>query len=168
MVVSATNGYGPRESSAARGPLHWVRKVEDHSPIDDEVIVGRDHERHLLSLLVDSLTLAGGAVVILGEPGMGKTLLMRSVAHYASRQDVSIHILRGIESEAVLPFAAITDLFVAASGTPGDASGDSAGGARGMPGSLWWASPWASSRLCRHPRSSCCRCRSASANCPDR
>jgi hypothetical protein len=168
MVVSATNGYGPRESSAARGPLHWVRKVEDHSPIDDEVIVGRDHERHLLSLLVDSLTLAGGAVVILGEPGMGKTLLMRSVAHYASRQDVSIHILRGIESEAVLPFAAITDLLWPLQEHLATLPAIQAGGARGMPGSLWWASPWASSRLCRHPRSSCCRCRSASANCPDR
>jgi DNA-binding CsgD family transcriptional regulator len=48
--------------------------------------------------------------VIFGEPGMGKTLLLKFVANYARLQDVSVQMLRGIESEAVLPFAAITDL----------------------------------------------------------
>ena len=41
---------------------------------------------------------------------MGKTSLLQVVADFASRQGVSAHMLRGIESEAVLPFAAITDL----------------------------------------------------------
>lgn len=79
-------------------------------PIDADVM-GRDHERRMLSGLVDSLTVGGGAVVVLGEPGMGKTALRHVVAEYARRQDVSVHMPRGIESEAVLPFAAITDLF---------------------------------------------------------
>jgi len=110
MAVSATNTFGPWKHSAAREPVNWAKNVEDDSSIDDDVMVGRDHERRILSGLIDSLTVGGGAVVVLGEPGMGKTSLLRVVAEYASRRDVAVHMLRGIESEAVLPFAAIADL----------------------------------------------------------
>jgi hypothetical protein len=75
-------------------------------------LVGRDHERRLLSGLVDSLNVGGAAAVILGEPGMGKTSLLEFVAEYARSHDVQVHRLHGIESEAVLPFAAITDLLL--------------------------------------------------------
>ena len=108
--MSATGAIAPWENSAVREPPHRAKKVEDGSRIDADVLVGRDHERHLLSELVDSLTIGGGAAVVLGEPGMGNTSLLRFVADYAHRQDVSLHMLRGIESEAALPFAAITDL----------------------------------------------------------
>jgi DNA-binding CsgD family transcriptional regulator len=108
--VSVINPPRPGENPAARAPLRVVKDVQDGSRTDAEVIVGRDHERRLLSGLVDSLSVGGGAVVILGEPGMGNTSLLRFVADHASRQDVSVHMLHGIESEAVLPFAAITDL----------------------------------------------------------
>jgi DNA-binding CsgD family transcriptional regulator len=110
MAVSASNALGPWKNSAAREPLNWAKNVEDDSPIDDDIVVGRDHEQRILSGLIDSLTVGGGALVVLGEPGMGKTSLLRVVADYASRRDVSVHMLRGIESEAVLPFAAIMDL----------------------------------------------------------
>ncbi len=83
------------------------------SPIDlaaAGLLVGRNHERRILSGLVDSLEVSGAAAVILGEPGMGKTSLLGFVADHARRHDVQVHIVRGIESEAVLPFAAITDL----------------------------------------------------------
>ena len=73
-------------------------------------MVGREHERHLLGGLVESLNVGGGAVVIHGEPGMGKTSLLGFVADCAKRRDARVLTARGIESEAVLPFAAITDL----------------------------------------------------------
>jgi DNA-binding CsgD family transcriptional regulator len=110
IAVSVINAHRLSENSAARKPLHLAKDVEDGSPIDAGDIVGRDHERRLLSGLVDSLNASGGAAVIFGEPGMGKTSLLGFVADYARRQDVSVHMLRGIESEAVLPCAAITDL----------------------------------------------------------
>jgi tetratricopeptide (TPR) repeat protein len=106
--VSVTNRA--EESPTARAPLQVTRDVHDSSQTDGDVIVGRAHERRLLSGLVDSLNFSGGAAVIFGEPGMGKTSLLTFVADYAKRQDVSVHLLRGIESEAELPFAAITDL----------------------------------------------------------
>jgi DNA-binding CsgD family transcriptional regulator len=108
--VSATYSPQSEESSAPRAQLQVAKDVEDGSAVEAEIMVGRDYERRILSELVDSLTDSGGAVVVLGEPGMGKTALLEFVAEYANRQDVSVHKLRGIESEAVLPFAAITDL----------------------------------------------------------
>ncbi len=103
--MSVTNPRRSAGDPAAPVPLRIAKEVPDV-----EVVVGRDHERRLLSGLVDSLSLGGGAVAIHGEPGMGKTSLLTFVADYARRRDVSVHLLRGIESEAELPFAAITDL----------------------------------------------------------
>jgi DNA-binding CsgD family transcriptional regulator len=60
--------------------------------------------------LVDPLNVSGGAVAIVGEPGIGKTSLLEFAADYARRQGSSVYMLRGIESEAALPFAAIADL----------------------------------------------------------
>jgi DNA-binding CsgD family transcriptional regulator len=48
--------------------------------------------------------------MIRGEPGMGKTSLLGFVGDRAKRHDARVLTARGIESEAVLPFAAITDL----------------------------------------------------------
>lgn len=77
---------------------------------DAHYLVGRYRERRLLSRLLDSLNAGGSAALILGEPGMGKTSLLNFVADYAKSHDVRAHMVRGIESEAVLPFVAITDL----------------------------------------------------------
>jgi DNA-binding CsgD family transcriptional regulator len=110
MAVSATNALGPWENFTVQEPLHSAKNVQDDSLIDADIMVGRDNERRLLSGLVDSLTVGGGAAMVLGEPGMGKTSLLGFVADYAKHQDISVRMLRGVESEAVLPFAAITDL----------------------------------------------------------
>jgi DNA-binding CsgD family transcriptional regulator len=77
---------------------------------DPALLVGREHERCQLRGLVDSLDVGGGALVMLGEPGIGKTSLLDFVADYARHRDISVQLLRGVESEAVLPFAGIADL----------------------------------------------------------
>jgi hypothetical protein len=48
--------------------------------------------------------------VIHGEPGMGKAALLDFVADCAKRRGARVLTARGIETEAVLPVAAITDL----------------------------------------------------------
>jgi DNA-binding CsgD family transcriptional regulator/tetratricopeptide (TPR) repeat protein len=73
-------------------------------------MVGREHERHLLRELMESLNVGGGAVVIHGEPGMGKTALLGFVADCAKLHNARVLTARGIEFEAMLPFAAVTDL----------------------------------------------------------
>jgi DNA-binding NarL/FixJ family response regulator len=107
--VSVTN-ISKRGESPARGPLHRATDLRDGSFDDVGPIVGRDHERRLLGGLIDSLRVGGGAAAIYGEPGMGKSSLLNFIADRANRSGAQVLTARGIESEAVLPFAAITDL----------------------------------------------------------
>jgi DNA-binding CsgD family transcriptional regulator len=100
------------ESPVAHGPHRRTKTFKDSYPDNAGVMVGREHERHLLGGLVSAVHVGGGAAVVLGEPGMGKTSLLGFVADYAMRHDVRVLTARGIESEAVLPFAAITDLLL--------------------------------------------------------
>lgn len=76
------------------------------NPLDD-TLVGRSRERRLLQALVGSVAGGGAAGVVLGEPGIGKTALLRDVARASEHQ---VSWVRGDESEAMLPFAAATDL----------------------------------------------------------
>ena len=73
----------------------------------DEHFVGRSRERRLLNALVSSASSGGASGVVLGEPGIGKTALLRQVAQATSHR---VCWVRGVESEAVLPFAAAADL----------------------------------------------------------
>ena len=76
-------------------------------------LVGRVAEREALAALTDSLGSAGGAAMLVGEAGMGKTALLSTLAAaVSSRPAVQVTWLRGTESEAVLPFAAVADLLL--------------------------------------------------------
>jgi hypothetical protein len=75
--------------------------------LPDESFVGRSRERGLLNALADSASHGGASGVVLGEPGIGKTALLRQVALATSHR---VSWVRGIESEAVLPFAVAADL----------------------------------------------------------
>jgi DNA-binding CsgD family transcriptional regulator len=109
-AVSVTELPRPEESPVARGPHHRTKTFKNGYLDNASIMVGREHERHLLGGLVESLNVGGGAVVIQGEPGMGKTSLLGFVADCAKRHHARVLTARGIESEAVLPFAAVTDL----------------------------------------------------------
>jgi len=77
--------------------------------------VGREPERHAIDALVhDARDGRGGALVLRGEPGIGKTTLLRDAAERAA----DTHLLRcaGIEAERDLPFAAIHQLVRSHSG----------------------------------------------------
>jgi hypothetical protein len=64
--------------SPGRGQLHKATDLQDGSSFDDVgLIVGCHHERRLLGALIDSLKASGGAAAIYGEPGMGRTSLLR-------------------------------------------------------------------------------------------
>lgn len=76
------------------------------------LFVGRTRELGLLRGIVDGVTVGGpaggSAVVVVGEPGIGKTALLEQVAGGAPR---AVWV-RGVESESVLPFAAAADLLL--------------------------------------------------------
>src|SRR5229473_4990245 len=76
-------------------------------------LVGRAAEQQALTALMDSADSAGGAAMLVGEAGMGKTAMLTFLAARAAvRPGTRVIWLRGEESEAVLAFAAAADLLL--------------------------------------------------------
>jgi DNA-binding CsgD family transcriptional regulator len=75
------------------------------------VLHGREPERAHLATLVDQARAGTGAVlVLLGEPGVGKSALLRDLTTaYEGTPGVALRVLRtaGVESESPLPYAAL-------------------------------------------------------------
>ena len=75
---------------------------------------GRERERERLAVLLDEARGSrGGALVIRGQPGVGKSALLADLAdRAASDVEPGMQVLRtqGIESESPLPFAALQRL----------------------------------------------------------
>ncbi|OAA20994.1 ATP-dependent transcriptional regulator [Frankia sp. EI5c] len=77
------------------------------------MIVGRARERKLLDRLLRALPTGGGALVMWGEPGVGKTKLLHYVGSAAGNiAGARVLRLRGVESEIELPFAGLADLLL--------------------------------------------------------
>jgi len=78
------------------------------------VLHGRERERERLAVLLgEARGSIGGALVIRGQPGVGKTALLADLAgRVASDVGPGVQVLRtqGIESESPLPFAALQRL----------------------------------------------------------
>ncbi|MFI2346436.1 AAA family ATPase [Streptomyces sp. NPDC019443] len=73
------------------------------------VPVGRDRECALLDGLLESLPDRGAALLLRGDPGIGKSTLL----DYAARRAGSrVLRARGVESEAVLPCTVLADLLL--------------------------------------------------------
>lgn len=71
-------------------------------------LLGRDEEQHRLAALLSAARNGrGGSLLVLGEPGIGKTCLLTEAARQAS---VDVLRLDGYESEATMPFAAVQRL----------------------------------------------------------
>jgi DNA-binding CsgD family transcriptional regulator len=75
--------------------------------VRNDLFVGRESVCRLLDAFVESVVSEGAAVVVTGEAGIGKTALLHCLAQHSP---VRVQWLRGMEAEAVLPFAAATDL----------------------------------------------------------
>ena len=70
---------------------------------------GRQIERARLAELIDRATSSrGGALVVRGDPGVGKTALLTDAAHRSA--GLTVLWTQGIESESPLPFAALQRL----------------------------------------------------------
>jgi DNA-binding CsgD family transcriptional regulator len=76
------------------------------------VLVGRERERDVIAALVAGARVGqSGSLVVVGEPGIGKTALLVDTA--ASVTDAGMRLLRavGTESESELPFGGLSQLF---------------------------------------------------------
>lgn len=101
MVASA------RAAHIGRTPhLAAAGRVPESTP----VLVGRAPELEVLSARLSALRGATGfALLLLGEPGIGKTALLDELAR-AAGEDATVLRARGLEAEAELPFAAVRAL----------------------------------------------------------
>jgi DNA-binding CsgD family transcriptional regulator len=74
-----------------------------------DVLIGREEEQNLIETrLQQAREGRGGALVLRGEAGIGKTALLEQVA--AGAEDICILRALGVEAEAELPFSALHEL----------------------------------------------------------
>ncbi|MDQ4501560.1 AAA family ATPase [Sinomonas sp. ASV322] len=73
-------------------------------------LVGRERELRLLHAFVDEAAVDGGARVIAGEAGVGKTALADSAADYAAGRGMRVLRAAGVEFEAEVGFAGLHQL----------------------------------------------------------
>ncbi|WP_329280360.1 AAA family ATPase [Streptomyces sp. NBC_01451] len=71
--------------------------------------VGQERERALLDGLLDALAERGGALLLSGDPGIGKSVLLRYAADHCR---TTVLRARGVESEAVLSYTVLADLLL--------------------------------------------------------
>jgi DNA-binding CsgD family transcriptional regulator len=83
--------------------------VDDTRAGATPALLGRDEERQMLfGLLQRARDGRGGAIVVRGEPGIGKSALASDLADQAL--DFRVHRIAGVESEMELPYAGLQQL----------------------------------------------------------
>jgi DNA-binding CsgD family transcriptional regulator len=78
-------------------------------PVRDEVLplLGRAREQSLLTSLLDGVGERGQALVLRGDPGIGKSRLLSVAAQTACDRGITVLTATGVHSEAHLPFAGL-------------------------------------------------------------
>ena len=82
------------------GPVHVVAAP----------LLGRAEERGRLTSLLDAVGHRGQALVLRGEPGIGKSRLLSVAAQTARDRGMTVLTATGVQSEAHLPFAGLHQL----------------------------------------------------------
>ena len=73
-------------------------------------LFGRDTETQVLDDLLDHVRDHGGSLVVSGEPGIGKSALLKEAGSRAQDRGMLVLATTGVQSEAQLPFAALHQL----------------------------------------------------------
>jgi AAA ATPase domain len=100
---------GPTTGSAGLQVHEPGTETGSHNAIEGQLI-GREAELGKLRRLIDGIEDEGASVVVRGQPGVGKSSVLRSVSVYAAARGALILQASGIESEAMLPFAGLHQL----------------------------------------------------------
>jgi AAA ATPase domain len=73
-------------------------------------LIGREAELETLTALVERASERGGALVIHGDPGIGKTSLLTAASRHAAEGGLRVLSAAGVEPEAALPFSGLHQL----------------------------------------------------------
>jgi hypothetical protein len=78
-------------------------------PVRDEALplLGRAQEQNLLTSLLDDVATRGQALILRGEPGIGKSRLLSETERRARERGMAVLTTTGVQSEAHLPFAGL-------------------------------------------------------------
>jgi hypothetical protein len=74
------------------------------------VLVGRQRELGVLNGLLSRTQPQPAVLLLLGDPGIGKSALLRAAEHAARARDFRVLTVVGVESEATMPFAGLHQL----------------------------------------------------------
>jgi DNA-binding CsgD family transcriptional regulator len=78
--------------------------------IASEGILGRDRELEMVASLVDKATAGGGALLIHGDMGIGKSALLERAVVLAQAAGMRVLVTTGVRTETNLPFAGLHQL----------------------------------------------------------
>jgi DNA-binding CsgD family transcriptional regulator len=77
---------------------------------DAEALLGRGAETELLTSLLDGIQTNGAALLLRGEPGIGKSRLLAHAAVLAHERGIAVLSTTGVQSEARLAFSGLHQL----------------------------------------------------------
>ena len=108
------NDVGPKGRSYRRAG-HNARVVLP-DPLAPPTLYGRVRESRVLEGLLGAARERGDALVLVGEPGIGKSSLIAAAAANARASGFQILTATGVQSEAEIPFAGLHQLTLALQG----------------------------------------------------
>lgn len=74
------------------------------------MFLGREHEKRVIRDLVAGVPERGGALVVIGDPGIGKSTLAGRARRLAVRQGFTVLATTGVPAESRLPYAGLHQL----------------------------------------------------------
>jgi DNA-binding CsgD family transcriptional regulator len=114
MLFQKLDSGGPVEVPAAPRPSPAPGRVSDNSKGTGKrrhMLYGRDGEQQQLSdLIYRGFAGVGGALLVRGEAGIGKTALLQTVRKSAEAQGARVLSALGVQAEASVPFAGLHQL----------------------------------------------------------
>lgn len=75
-------------------------------------LVGRDRDLALIRALIDQTRTDGGALLVFGEPGVGKSALLEAAMKTAMSGGTRVLSAQGVEFEAEVPFAGVNQVLL--------------------------------------------------------
>ncbi len=111
LTLSASRAPSPTcAPSPSRGPSP-TRGPAESRDAESDIFVGRGNEYSLLLRVLESLATGRGHVALIeGEPGIGKSRLMREVARQARSQDIAMLQTRCYEIERAMAYQPVIEL----------------------------------------------------------
>ena len=70
-------------------------------------LVGRDHDSEVISDMLEGLPARGGALVVRGDAGIGKSALLAQASALAGGSGMQVMRATGVQSETNLSFAGL-------------------------------------------------------------